>query len=186
MRDLNRDLSETITLRMGRGKLLLLFIGSLALAAMSYSTWSSRPADSLPHLIAAVGAWFFGSGVVLAPILMIWPMASVRLSPQGLEYRIFVMKLGPIPWSAIRNVAVRDRGGSQVVLLDVPDRQRYGRNPAAADLLAQSPHFQAILHRPLSILASMLGVSGEQLAAAIQARIEKFGSNTISSQQGTP
>ena len=186
MRDLSKDLNESITLRMGPGRLSLLLVGALVLAFLSYTTWSERPADTLPHLIAGIGMVLFGFGVVLAPILMLWPMASIRMSPQGLEYRVLVMKLGPIPWGAIRAVSVRARGGSsQIVQLDIPDRHRYRSSAPAADPLGDSPFFQALRRRPLRIIASAVGVTGEELAAAIQARMNKFGNHATSSQQGS-
>jgi hypothetical protein len=69
------------------------------------------------------------------------------------------------------------------VLLDIPDRYKYvsGRSVFSR---SEARIFQAHPDRPLPIMASMVGVSGEELAAAIQARMDAFGGCVVAPSAG--
>lgn len=188
MRDLNQDLSATTRLTLGGRRLFLLLIGGGALVGAAAYVRSIAPSDSLQHLIGTFGIWFFGLCVIVIIAQIIWPVGSMTLSPEGLTCRIAFLTMGPIPWNAIRGVRAQSTGApgpaASVVLLDVPDRYKYVSGNSKISRSEARGH-QARADRPLPIMASMIGVEAKDLAAAIQARIDAFGSKDASSvEQG--
>jgi hypothetical protein len=174
MQDLNRDLNAAINLTMRRRTLLLLLAGSIMFVSAGYYLWAKAPAESPDKIYYALGFWFFGAGIPLSILQLAWPFVDNELAPRGLSYRIFGIHIGPIPWNAIHRVDVWGSvGPGSFVTLEVSEPQKYvqvrgtfSRNQARV--------LQAKPNRPLHIFASMAGVSGPQLAGAIERRIETF------------